>query len=186
IDAQRTMTDVLQHVQGSALFEQAEIENLKRAASLIGDAAAWMDLRYHELPDHPLAPRFERAAMLEPRRVVEDLLEAEPFDDLFRYLVDEYWRLGLLLDAGEVREALIGLVGLAEVTIDRMLRERWFAEVRIAGATPIEWLDVDGERPRPSLESWVGQALPLGCLPPSSFGPKVKLLRRGTATFEVW
>src|SRR5690606_28297263 len=41
-------------------------------------------------------------------------------------------------------------------------------------------------RPRPSLESWMGQALPLGCLPPSSFGPKVKLLRRGTATFEVW
>jgi len=185
-DASLVMTDVVQRAQASGFFEGEDLDELRRARGLVAEAAAWMDLRYHEIPDHPLAPAFAQAAKTEPRRLVEDLLAANRFDDLFHYLSDEYWRLGLLFDAGEVREALVGLVGLAEIAVDGMFRAPWFAAARVAHATAVEWLGVADAPALPDLSPWEGKTMPLGWLPPSSFGPKVRLLRRGATTFDVW
>ncbi|MCE7875498.1 hypothetical protein DYH09_34740 [bacterium CPR1] len=85
----------------------------------------------------------------------------------------------------EPREALVGLVGLAEVAVDAMLRAPWSQKTRLARAEPREWLNSERSS-LPNLQAWKGQDFPIGCLPPSSFGPKVKLLRRGSATFDIW
>lgn len=185
-DASLVMTDVVRHAQASGFFEGEDLDELQRARGLVDEAAAWMDLRYHEIPDHRLAPAFAQAAETEPRRLVENLLAADRFDELFHYLSDEYWRLGLLFDAGEVREALVGLVGLAELAVDGMFRAPWFAAARVARATAVEWLGVADSVPLPDLNPWKGQTVPIGSLPPSSFGPKVRLLRRGATTFDIW
>lgn len=185
-DASLVMTDVVQHAEASGFFGGEDLDELRRAHGLVSEAAAWMDLRYHEIPSHPLAPAFAQAAKTEPRRLVEDLLTADRFYDLFHYLSDEYWRLGLLFDAGEVREALVGLVGLSELAVDGVFRAPWFAAARVDHATAVEWLGVADAPALPNLSPWKGLTMPLGCLPPSSFGPKVRLLRRGATTFDVW
>lgn len=185
-DASLVMTDVVQHAHTSGFFEEADLEDLRRANDLVAEAAAWMDLRYHEISGHPLADTFKQADQEEPRHLVQRLLATDPLDKLFVYLADEYWRLGLLFDAGEKREALVGLVGLAELAVDGMFRASWFGAARVTGATAVEWLNVADSAPLPDLSHWKGLTMPLGCLPPSSFGPKVRLLRRGTATFDVW
>lgn len=185
-DASLVMSDVEAHARTSGGFESAELDDFQRARELIAVASAWMDLRYHEIPGHPLAGAFARATEAEPRRLVEDLLAADQCEGLFCYLSDEYWRLALLFDAGEARESLVGLVGLAELAVDGMFRAPWFGAVRVIRATPVEWLGLEEAPALPDLGPWTGIPLPIGCLPPSSFTPKLKLLRRGSATFDVW
>ncbi|MCB9610306.1 MAG: hypothetical protein H6716_27205 [Polyangiaceae bacterium] len=183
-DAKMAMSEVVAHADGSKLFEPRDIEALKKAADQVNAAAAWMDLRYDELPDHPLHEAFKNVSKTKPRKVVEELLAPTRFDDLFQYLVDEYYRLGLLFAGEQVRDALVGLVGLAEVVIDRMFSEDWFSGTKILTATPLNWT---GNRTDalPDLTSWGGGRMPRACLPPSSFNQKVNLLQRGNATFNV-
>jgi hypothetical protein len=67
-----------------------------------------------------------------------------------------------------------------------MFRAPWFGAARVTRATAIEWLGLREAPALPDLDPWKGLVLPIGCLPPSSFGPKLRLLRRGSATFDVW
>jgi hypothetical protein len=76
-------------------------------------------------------------------------------------------------------------VGLAELAVDGMFRAPWFGAVRVTRATADEWLGIEEAQVLPDLKPWTGLTLPIGCLPPSSFTPKLKLLRRGSATFDV-
>lgn len=185
-EADQVLDEVFRHAQATGLFDDTDLTDLHHAKNMVAQAASWMNLRYDEIPGHPLADIFRQAEQEEPRGLVAHLLDRSRFDELSVYLADEYWRLGLLCDAGQKREALVGYVGLAELAVDGMFRAPWFSAVRVASATALEWSGVADDLPLPDLISWKGRPFPLECLPPSSFSSKIRLLRRGTATFEVW
>lgn len=185
-DARMAMREMLSVGRRSGFFQEAELADLQRSNDLIEQAAAWIDLRYQDLPGHPLHKTFSRSTGIAPRRRVEQLLAPERFDELFCYLADAYWRLHLLFDAGDIRETLVGLVALAELTIDRLFQEAWYDSIQIHEAVPLEWFGLEDERKLPNLDTWRGKKLPRGCVPPSSFTNKVKLMRRGTGTLSVW
>lgn len=185
-EAHAAVQELLHADRESGFFESTERSELHLAERLTARATAWRSLSYPDLPEHPLHNALSRATEVEPRALVEEFLAAERFDDLFCYLADEYWRLCLLHNAGEVREALVGLVGVAELTVDRLLREPWFDDVRILSSRPIEWLDLADDPALPDLGAWIGTQLPVGCVPPGAFGAKVKLLRHGRTTFQLW
>ncbi|MCB9609676.1 MAG: hypothetical protein H6716_23995 [Polyangiaceae bacterium] len=186
-DAKMAMSDVVGHAQQSNFFGASDLTDLKAAAGQVNEAAAWMDLRYDELPHHRLHESFKNVSKTKPRQVVEKLLAPDRFYDLFQYLVDEYYRLGLLFNAEQTRDALVGLVGLAEIVIERMFGGPWFERVCIKTSTPLNWPGKPDKRlPSPDdLDSWNEKPMPRGCLPPSSFTQKVRLLRKGQATFDI-
>ena len=175
-DAHVVMREVLAGGRRSGFFEGAELEDLRSADRMIAKAAAWID---------PSREWFSEAPEIEPRLVIEQLLAPERFDEFFCHLAAEYWRLSLLVDCSQDREALVGLVGLAELAVDRLFREPWFQEVRVVKATAVEWLEVKDEPGLPDLGPLAGLPLPVSCLPHSCFGEKLKLLRRGMATLPV-
>jgi len=160
-------------------FDKADIDGVERARDTLDRAAKWVAGDYAGIAGHAIEGVFRA----QPGESVKDFAHRArnlpPFGmDLVTYVVDEYWRVWLLRETGQRREAIIGAVGLAERIVDALVEQRLAggSPVLAAGTALLRGESAHVAEGKPFLPGW---------LPNANVNQKTKLLRKGEAKFHL-
>ncbi len=175
--ANALLEQALRSARQSGYLDQRDVERLEKGRELIESARLWMSAQYHRLGvDAALRDWFDAQLQSAPQRddgeSLGDALSAQP-NVAVPYMADEYWRIGLLLDLGQQREALIALAGLAELAGNTALK-------MVAGRVRVTSIRSNGGWFSPSRA-----VLPPHRIPPGTLSKKMRLLRRGECTWSA-
>jgi len=179
--AQAALRVLIAATEREKILANEDREQLEDAYKILELDSAWWNVRYQHIRSHELHDLWEGAKTKAPRDFVNLLLKAEDFGLLFRYLVDEYWRLYMLGEIGQSREALVGMVGICELAIDSLLMGGSSIEVVVNKFKIITPANISE-----SLEHWKDIVLPKSFIPKSCQQQKINLLRKGETKLELW
>lgn len=132
-------------------------------------------------------------------QVVLGLREKSRRTALLEYVVDEYWRLSTMLEVEQVRDVIVGSVGLVELVVDSLFSFPWAKTIKIktdSDVTPLALFRKNGKKIKPvpasdipsadTLQWSKAERFPMNLMPFAAQGDKVQLMRFGSAKFRMF